>query len=359
MMRTIHRLLPLLLAALALPATAGEPVADTFRQGLREGAEHEWVLRLKHDLEIVDVVQRREDIGAEVSRGVRGFIQNEAVYAVRDLVLADDDGHPTRIRRRYRNCTGVGKATIDQPGSRGRLELQFFTPLRGAQVIFTWVPEENDYGRHYEGVDGPEIHLAGLQADMGLAGTLTTEPVEVGSAWDLDLDQAVMLLAPGGNLQIWPKELGNIFHRNVYMGVGGNNAELLDGEVTGFARATYQGRREVDGRSLGVVAFELDVSSLADKTLRYQRAMPREERANPTILERAYMSFRVQGSGELLWDFEAGHARKYTFTGQQHVNGTVAKTSGLLVQEGGFPVTEEMQLQGDMSLELEYVVPQD
>ena len=365
---TIIQRLPVFpaLLTLLLPATANRPPAaptapeaDVLLPGMEAGRVHDWVMRLRHDLQIVDVVQRRDDIESRVSMGVTGSVQNEIVVALRDEILEVDEGRPVRFRRTLKDCSGKGEAVINQRNGRGELKLNFYSPLSGSGILFQWIDAENDYSRRYADRDLPEIYLQHLDGDLGLAGTLTREPVEPGTTWELTPEQAVKLLAPGGNMSLWPKGLGDVFRRNVFVGVGGNNAELLDGDVTGVARATYQGRREVDGRSMGVVAFELDLSALTEKTQRYLQAMPKEEKQNPTITESFFLSFHVTGTGELLWDFEEGHAHVYVFEGQQNISGSVGKTAGLLLGGEGFPVAEDMQLEGSLHVRLEFREPND
>jgi hypothetical protein len=347
-MRRSILLLPLLSAtALALPAAAGE----TLRFEVAKGQKIVKTVLTNHELNVDEIGSTRE--GSPLMReNIGGWLTSGRRMVVVDEYLAVDAGRPQALRRTFRNVEGNGK--INLTGGRGRIEerVQTRCPLEGQVVTYTWVPEENDYGRTYDHLYGEEQLLLELRGDTDLVALLPDGEVEVGATWILDPSAMKDALAPSGNLGSVPVKPG-FFSRMFEVGVGGDLADVLGRELTGSARATLVAVRTVDGRRLAEVGLELTLASERDRTLAYLTGMPDEERREASSLQRVVLTWNFNGEGVLLWDLDAGHAASLRIEGHESVTAEVFKSGAI---EGGVVVdgTQRSTYTGQLEHEIKY-----
>lgn len=363
-MHSIPIAAPLLATLAGLTAQEGP---RELRFEVAPGTELLKTLTYSHGLRIAAVSQMRT--GAPPVRDpTGGWVEAEQTVVVRDRYERVADGLPTSLLRDWERAFGKALATLQQgPGPRLALDkeqgahfkVDFFSPLvpQGA-VVFEWIEEEGDWGRMYDTVDGPESYLAELDGDFDLLALLPAGPVAPGDTWEVPPERVPLLLAPGGDSCLWPKSYGDIFARNVLIGVGGNVAECFpdDAEVVSHATCTYRGTRTVDGLELGVIEVQLDVTSFTDRTRRYELGMPDQERASETLLEQAVMQFELRGTGEALWSLDEGRLHSWELVGQQRLIGLVTKTGAWDVEaedETGLQLEEQMEMEGDLKVTLQ------
>ena len=201
----------LALVSIALALCSGPASSDELRFGPARGSLVEKTLRYDHELEVLQITRTTAGVPTSDAE-VGGWVRGHQIYLVADRY---EDVEPARVRsllREYRTCAGSSAATLKGFGREGRhLGVDFFTPLRGQVVRFTWIEGARDHARMYETLDAPETYLARLKVDMDLLRALPAGPVEVGDSWELDAEKQRSLLTPGGDLLIWPSKVGNAF----------------------------------------------------------------------------------------------------------------------------------------------------
>jgi hypothetical protein len=337
-------------AALLLGATPA-PAYDELRFAPARGTVLEKTLRYDHELAVVQVSRTAAGVPSKDPE-LGGWVRGQQIYALADRYEDVEPGRVRSLLREFRACTGKASVTLKGLGRDGRHSgVDLFSPLRGQVVRFTWIEPEGEHARMYETFDAPETYLARLDADMDLLSALPAGPVETGDSWELDAQKQCSLLAPGGDLLIWPSRVGNPFARNVCIGMAGNVGELVAGEATGDGRATYQGVREVDGVELSVIALDLQLRVDCDKTARYAKYMPEREEQTTDLLESVLLHFEYTGQGEVLWDNAAGHARSMTLEGQQRLIVSIGKRVNTRPDlPEGEPLVEDIELEGSLVL---------
>ncbi|HRI70553.1 MAG TPA: hypothetical protein PK156_40255, partial [Polyangium sp.] len=117
---------------------------------------------------------------------------------------------------------------------------------------------------------------------------------------------------PCGDLAMKPvREAGDDESLNMF---GDNPADAF-GDLTGRVQATYKGRREVEGRSLGVIAVEFKVQTRRDMRDKVAKAWeePAEEGVDLQV-DKMDVTLSLEGEAELLWDIDARHAAAFAMT---------------------------------------------
>lgn len=199
------------------------------------------------------------------------------------------DGRPASLVRRFDELsqeTSWAPAEEDNTSSAS-------SPFQGRRVRFTW----NDEDERFEAVaaDDKDLddELAGLlDEDMDLRLLLPAAEVEVGDEWELDARLYLAFMWPGGLLE-WQDE-GQ--EEDTSAEDRERNRQTIE-NLTGEGRATLKELREEDGRTLAVIAVELDIQT----SLEFEQEAGEESIRITTVIEREL-------AGEILWDVAAGHA---------------------------------------------------
>lgn len=186
-------------------------------------------------------------------------------------------------------------------------------PMEGLAVDFTWDADSGAYEPSWQpGAGGEDRWLSGLKADMDGASFLPSEPVEAGDRWEVDLAAASDLLWPGG--RVFVEEDSNLADDHdipdggiVILVPSSGGIRRLD-ELKGKLNAKYSGRREVDGRSLGVIELDLELDGELDVCEDLQDSSPIDQAFDTATLGLSY-----EGQGELLWDLEGHHMAGFSF----------------------------------------------
>lgn len=358
MLPTLLLLAPSLLAT--SPLSSGEapaPVLEqdspeqssTLRFTAAEGIRLLKTMTWKHELNLDEMGTTRS--GSELMReNLGGWMSSTLIKVYVDEYLSVADGRPQQVRRLIRNTTGHGKLNLS--GDRGRIEerASFKSPMKGLTLLLTWIEEEGEYARLYDVIDHEEELLQEVTGDVDFIYMLPQGEVAEGDTWELDMDDMRLLLAPGGNLASKPTEEG-AFPRTMEVGVGGDFADLLGKRISGNATATYGGELVVDGRRLGVIDLALNVATKRDRTGVYRSGMEQGERAEASQLKHVNVVYTLVGTGQLLWDLDAGHYDSFELEGHEAFRTEVVK----MRSEGGelVEVSQVVAFSGSLTLEYE------
>lgn len=196
--------------------------------------------------------------------------------------------------------------------------------LEGKTVVFEL--EDGTYVKTYpEGEEGAVDVLDGLAEDLDLRGLLPTSgSAEVGESWDIALPGLIDIFAPGGDLA-WEIEMDG-------MGMGGPGGmdpgmmsqmrEFFGEQIEGEARGTLTEIREADGARIAVIDLLIEIDTSADMSELMSEQMANNDQMPPgmeIVIDRADMEFRVESSGQLLWNLTAGHAVSLELEGDNDI----------------------------------------
>jgi hypothetical protein len=243
---------------------------------------------------------------------------------VTDEMAALADGRPTKLVRSYEELDQQSQFTMQMagmPGGNQERSIKAASELQGKKVAFTWDGESSSYKTAFEGGDGDEALLEGLEEDMDLRVLLPADEVSEGDTWQIDVKRLRTLLAYGGNLKLKPTEeeggqempgMDNMADFSTVFG------ELLEGEASG----EYRGTREIDGVNCQVIHVKLDVNASADISDKVQEAMKDmpEGQIQDVKVERMDLEMELEGEGDLYWDPAARVAHSLELTGTTTLN---------------------------------------
>lgn len=337
----------------AAPQGQGEPVEIRFQPA--EGLELKKLFKHSHELN-VDGISRYRDAGTPTDLDVTGWVSTDSLIVMRDHYVAVDEGGTASLSRLFQRILHKGKATMSSGGS-GQFESKMTggSPLEGRTVLFNRQAEGAEHARRLEFFDGPEDILAPIREDMDAKGILPDGPVVEGDFWYLDSIDLLELLAPGGDLNIYPLGFSE-FSRLVKLGGGGALGDMLTLDSIGSATVVYGGKREVDGVSMGILHLSsISLNSVVDQTDAYRDAMPAEERDRPGLMRQCIFEFSMIGEGEVLWNLEGGYMHSLEIEGQESVGMLVSKE----FKDVGAPAyieTERTTLSGKISFDHKFSI---
>lgn len=235
----------------------------------------------------------------------------------RELVAADtfgelEGGRPTALERHFETVAGEIRIDAELEGAEEEHREDLECALEDARVAFAWDADEERYeARLVDGEDGAEELVGGLREDLDLRALLPSDSVAEGDRWSVEGDALRALFAPGGALALrfgyepdGPFELLAIED----LAAAATSARLCENAAApdGELALEWKGMRQVDGRSVAVIALELEATLEEDASPAFERLLDasgieteREELALRT-------SFTITGKGELTWDLELG-----------------------------------------------------
>ncbi len=219
------------------------------------------------------------------------------------------EGRPTRLRRRY-DDTGF-EVNIESSMGKQRTRDQKFKgtgSVADRDVVFTWVPEDEEYGRYYDGRAGIEEVLPGLIEDLGMRSILPDGPVDLGESWKLEPGDLREVLSCGGDVDFeLSGGVGFDMLRMMRLGVGLDLDQVFggqeEGEVTAMLMAVTE---EADGGRLAEIFLQFDVVLSRDLKDRAQEGSTMREVRMGLVVDSNVVTMELEGSGVLRWDLASG-----------------------------------------------------
>jgi hypothetical protein len=295
-----------LLAGLA-PSAALESGAERLAWSVAEGTRLRLDVTSHHSL----AAERDERVTPEGSTiSQRRFdIETTVRLSVVDELLARDAERPLKLARAY-EASGFDASIVRSLGRQQTKDsaIQGKGSIEGTGVVFTWIPEDGEYGRYYDHREGVEEVLPGLEADLTLRGLVPTAPVAIGDSWTPPVGALRGLFSTGGDCDYHLEDEGGLaLLRTLRVGLGMNLEQAFGGTEEGEVRATWIGVEEQDGRRLALLDLDFDVTLERDVTERAQASTSMLERARGLVTESARVRLALKGSGRLRWDLDGGH----------------------------------------------------
>jgi hypothetical protein len=330
------------------PAAARQSIELVYRPPLRTKSTKTFTY--EHALALIQ--SERSDDGVVETMQQQLEILSKETLQLQDEVRALADGRPAELRRLYEayDFKADLKFTLNGVDSPGVIE--WTTPLVATSVLFTWVPEEQAYGRFYDTRDGIEEALVRLSEDADLRGLLPAGPVAVGDSWTIDLARLEGVFAPVGSLPIHYKR-GNEDNlaRAVATGLGGALSEMLYGgrQRTGSFVARLEA---VDGEGesrAARISLALDVTCEGDQTGLVQNSLTNAERVAGSYAKSAHGRWMFEGRGELVWDLAGGRFDSLKLAGSEDVEKEIELASLL----GPGKSRQKLRMKGGLKVDVQ------
>jgi hypothetical protein len=244
-----------------------------------------------------------ETIPADEMDEVSIDIEDVEKINVTDRFVASEGGRPLELERSFdalsaetRTRSGSGEDAEDQTETSA-------SKLEGARVVFRWNTDESRYDAKYsteEGASRDSELLDGLREDMDLRAMLPDKKVSADDEWKVDGSAFAGVLWAGGELRLEADSESEDAESRRELEL--EALEHLGGSIT----ATYNGRREVGGRSMGVIHVEAELETKSDA----------ESSDEDGSLEQTLTAGWTL-TGEILWDLDGGHLGGFELSGQK------------------------------------------
>ena len=327
----------LLPAPLPLPASGAE---DSLAFAVRDGTKLTKRFGVVHDLTVQKIQFGDADIDSTSQQqlDISSTIDLEVVDTYRKV----KDGRPLELQRVYKaNPFHIDISFADARGTKVPEGWDAETFLKHKSVVFTWIPEEKGYSKHYDDVEGLEEHLANLAEDLDLRFLLPKSAAREGAEWAIELRALQDLFAPGGTVPLtWVKGGKGGFSTAIAAGVGGPLHPAFTGDVKGSCRAKWVKSQDSEGGRLAVIELALEVETDADRTEIVRRILRQDEDEAQSPVRHAGVQWKFKGEGTLLWNLAAGRYEKLDVVGRQDVTSDIqfahgAETSRQLLSMAG------------------------
>ncbi|MBK7643926.1 MAG: hypothetical protein IPJ19_12910 [Planctomycetes bacterium] len=254
------------------------------------------------------------------------------------------DGRPTLLQRRF------DAVSWDGTFATGGLKepIKGVSPLAGTSVVYTWIPEDSDYGKYYDAREAPEEELLFLGEDLELETLLPQLPVAPGDSWEVKPDALLPVLAPCGrlDLRLEAKRARTNLLRALRSGLSGNYGEYFGGESTGQCKATLAVVAGTADHPLAEIELEVTLENRVDQRALQQAQLSGPELANGFLCKSAPVTWNFEGKGKLVWDLHAHRAASLELQGTQKVKMEIE-----LEVRGKPAMTQDMTLAGGLSFD--------
>ncbi len=284
-----------------------KPVADVLRYQPAVGVPSVKSWTAKHTLNMQGFTSKTAD-DPLVTYPVTGKMESGQVLRVTDVPKALGEGRPLVLERRFDTISS--EATLALSGEvQDERKASLASSLEGAEVRYTWVPEEEAYGKFFYGEEGDESELAPLGEDMDLRCVLPKEPVELGSTWMVAAEDLVHLLAPCGEVQLRTAEGSDKrLSRSLRFGLGGGLEYAFGGKSQAECSITWAENKEVNGQSCAVLNVVVDGRFVGEKNEILGEDVLMGEALRGARFDRVEIALRLEGRGVVLWNLDANQA---------------------------------------------------
>ena len=310
-----------MIAALALAALA-QLRADALAFAPAPDATVEKSFTLRHEL-AVQMLKLETPSGTEVAQG--GIeVRSEITLETDDTYRGVEGGRPLGLHRVFRKAgLTVDQVTTDAAGEKKTETWVGDTPFARASVVFTWVPEEEGYGRHFDERENLEEYLAGLREDLDLRGLLPSpgaDPVAVGGSWAIEPAAFVDVFGAGGEVpRVFVQGGAGFLAKPIASGLAGPLAQVFGGELKGEARAIWKETREEAGTRLAVVELRIRLEAKRDQTDWMRASLRTDELLDEVSIGRGTIEWKFEGEGTLLWNLGERRFEKLEIRGREDV----------------------------------------
>jgi hypothetical protein len=314
------------------PPVASDKPADFPAFAVKEGTTVQKRFEIQHELTVQKIELSGAATGAMSQQQLE--LSSEVVLQVADAYVKTSPIRPLVLQRLYKASTyHVDFAFSEANGTKVPDSWDADSPMKNQSVVFTWVPEEKDYGRHYDQVEGTEEYLSTLAEDLDLAcllppldangpgGAEKPHAVREGERWTVDLKPLSALFSPGGSIPLsFVKGGKGGFKMAVSAGVGGPLSPVFAGTIKGNASAKWAATEKTDAGRIAVIELAIDLETDADRTEIVRRYLRQDEDDDASPVRHAGVKWKLSSaSGTLRWNLDAGRFEKLDLVGREDV----------------------------------------
>lgn len=311
--------------------------------------------RLERQVEITQYLEQTEQQatldGVKRTAPLKLGFATKTTLVVRDDVRRVGEGRPLELRRRFEDLSGSAAVRNVVGTQEFSSSAAASSELKGASVVYTWSPEESEWGRYYDEEELAESLLGPLRQDLDALRFRPGAEPTVGEEWTIEPAAMADLLAPLGDLALEydSSELGP-FVRPLHVGIGARTHLGFSGAIDGQVQATWKGTRTVEGIAYDVIAIEFELTASADCSALYSTQLTFEEFRAGMRVNEAQTHWSARGEGEL-YLADSGYLAQAKIDGTQDFS---LRWSGVLpVPEGeSVSIVEESKYQGTLSVAL-------
>jgi hypothetical protein len=346
-----------------LPASPDKP-ADFPAFAVKEGTTVQKRFEIQHELTVQKIELGSAASGAMSQQQLE--LSSEVVLQVADAYVKTSPVRPLVLQRLYKASTyHIDFAFSDASGQKVPDSWDAESPMKDRSVVFTWVPEEKEFGRHYDQEEGAEEHLSTLAEDLDLGcllpppetngpgGTEKPRAVREGDRWTVDLKPLASLFSPGGSIPMsFVKGGKGGLKMAISAGVGGPLSPVFAGTIKGNASAKWAATERTDEGRLAVIEFAVDLENEADRTEIMRRYLRQDEDDQESLIRHAGVKWKLSGgSGTLRWNLDAGRFEKLDLVGREDVS------SEIQFAKGGETSSQSLSMAGSLKIVAGVVPP--
>ncbi|MCA9298834.1 MAG: hypothetical protein KDA28_07195 [Phycisphaerales bacterium] len=273
--------------------------------------------RVTMDLEDMTLEMDGQDMTAMMGGLPEMSMTTTNTVSVTDEFVEMGQGRPKKLKRTYDSIASNTVVDVSMMGEGQSNETAASSDLEGGTVVFTWDDEKGEFGKRW--ADENETRdadlLEGLEEDMDLRQFLPTADVEVGTSWDIPTKALLSLVMPGGNLGMEPDDMDSDMGdmdmdqiTQMFEEMMDEYSSTVEELFSGERKATYEGRREIDGTTYAVISLKLDTDGTVDLSGMIEDLIDRMMEITESDVEvdltisTADLNVTIDGSGQLLWD---------------------------------------------------------
>jgi hypothetical protein len=352
---------------LLVPATAGvllsfSGAADRVAFAPEKG------LTLKRTVEnrmTMDLEDMTLDLDGQDMTAMMGGLPEMSFTTTMNVVVSDEyvevaEGRPAKLKRTFDTIGANTVVDVSMAGEGESNETPTTSDLEGGTVLFTWDEEKGEFVASWanEGETRDAELLEGLEEDMDLRAFIPGRDLEPGESWDIDPIALGALLFPGGDLGMKGEEAEDMEmdmsqFEDMFTEMLTQYEDALAGLLDGERKATYEGMREVDGRTLAVISFKIDTDGSMDMSSMIADAIDKigEITEMPAEVDMqigaANLTMAFDGTGQLLWNPRRGTFESLTI----EVDMTMGMELSMDIDAQGeaHSVDMTMEMAGDMA----------
>jgi hypothetical protein len=346
-----------------------DKAADFPTFAVKEGTTVQKRFEIQHDLTVQKIQLSGAATGSTSQQQLE--LQSEVVLEVADTYRKTSPVRPLLLQRVFKSGTyHIDFAFSSATGQKVPDTWDAESPMKNQSVVFTWVPEEKDFSRHFDEVEGAEEHLSTLTEDLDLRCLLpgpvaatpgspsgldkddkgaaeTPRVVREGDRWTLELKPLATLFSPGGSIPMNFVKGGNGgLKMAIAAGVGGPLSPVFAGTIKGNCAARWVKTESTDKGRLAVIELTFDLETEADRTEFVRRYLRQDEDDEDSPVRHAGVQWKLSGgTGTLRWNLDAGRFESLEVVGREDVSSDVQFAKGaeassqLLSMAGSIKVT--------------------
>lgn len=237
-----------------------------------------------------------------------------------DWIQAVENGRITKMNRVWTEAELWGRLDFRMPPNPA-LEVVLKSPLANAStsVVYTYVPEDDNYGVYFDQSAMVEELLGGVRLDHTYESLLPEKGVRAGDTWEVEPQQLIGLLAPTGAMDYRQVQAGGaMLIRTLLMGVGGCTEKVWNPEgFKGHLRCKLEKVVGTGAIAMAHIRLDYKYETQQDRAAAARELQMLGESNRGTIVISNSVHLSGEGKGLLLWDLSLNRAHSFTLIGSE------------------------------------------